>query len=667
MPVVDKRGETRVNTNLNDVQEDSSIAYLADGGWIVTWTSNDRTAGGGQNIYQQRYAADGARVGVETRVNDTIPNAQYQSSVAALKGGGWVVVWTSVGSDGSLDVYARCYNAFGKEVTGDIPVNSPSATAQYTPSVIGLSNGGWLVTWSSNGQDGSDAGVYQKRYTAQGQEASAEEQVNSTTGNAQRDPVTVHLNGGGWIVVWESINPVDKLWGVYQQRYNEDGTKRGGEVKVNGLSSTGTPDPVVTALEDGGWLVTWIFRNSNSDAEDIYQQRFAAGGDAAGKATLVNTTTAAIQSAPSVAGLADGGWVVTWISEWQDGSSFGIIQQRYNVAGQAVGGEIIVNTTTEAQQGEPAVTSLSDGGWVVTWSSDSDIYQQRFSAEGQKVGPTTPTGLILTGQPVAEGAAISTPAGQLKVKALEPGNDYTFTLLNDDGGRFALSASGAITVKDGFRIDYEQAQSHRIKVQVKDSLGASYEQWVEIQVADVASENLTGTAAADTFYGGQFADIFRGSGGNDRIAGGSGNDQLGGDLGNDELSGDSGNDRINGGLGNDLLQGGVGKDVFVFDTRANKRTNVDKITDFRSQDDSIHLDNLYFTKLGSGTASKPKKFKSDMFVQNNKAKDAEDRIVYDKKSGKLYYDQDGTGSKAQIHIATLTNKTKLAYHDFYVI
>jgi hypothetical protein len=155
MPVVNNRGETRVNTNLNDMQDDSSIAYLADGGWIVTWTSNDRTAGGGQNIYQQRYAADGARVGVEERVNVTTANAQYQSSVAALKYGGWVVVWTSVGSDGNFDVYARCYDAFGKEVTGEIPVNSPSATAQYTPSVIGLSNGGWLVTWSSNGQDSS--------------------------------------------------------------------------------------------------------------------------------------------------------------------------------------------------------------------------------------------------------------------------------------------------------------------------------------------------------------------------------------------------------------------------------------------------------------------------------------------------------------------------------
>ena len=52
----------------------------------------------------------------------------------------------------------------------------------------------------------------------------------------------------------------------------------------------------------------------------------------------------------------------------------------------------------------------------------------------------------------------------------------------------------------------------------------------------------------------------------------------------------------------------------------------------------------------------PKKFKADMFVNGKKAQDPEDRIVYDRKTGSLYYDQDGTGSQAQVKIATLGNK-----------
>jgi Ca2+-binding RTX toxin-like protein len=78
------------------------------------------------------------------------------------------------------------------------------------------------------------------------------------------------------------------------------------------------------------------------------------------------------------------------------------------------------------------------------------------------------------------------------------------------------------------------------------------------------------------------------------------------------------------------------------------------------------LDNAIFTKLGRGSEAGVR-FKSDMFVEGTRAKDREDRIVYDKKTGALYYDQDGTGSKAQVKIATLTNKTALKYHDFFVI
>ncbi len=142
---------------------------------------------------------------------------------------------------------------------------------------------------------------------------------------------------------------------------------------------------------------------------------------------------------------------------------------------------------------------------------------------------------------------------------------------------------------------------------------------------------------------------------------------ISGNAKNNVLAGLEGNDFLYGGLGNDQLSGGLGKDVFVFDTKANKSTNVDKILDFKSTDDSIYLDNQFFTKLGKGTPTKPVKFKSDMFVENAKAKDKEDRIVYDKKTGSLYYDQDGTGSKAQVKIATISNKQKLYYHDFFVI
>ncbi|MEE1656577.1 calcium-binding protein [Microvirga sp. CF3062] len=132
------------------------------------------------------------------------------------------------------------------------------------------------------------------------------------------------------------------------------------------------------------------------------------------------------------------------------------------------------------------------------------------------------------------------------------------------------------------------------------------------------------------------------------------------------LTGNEGANKLYGGDGNDQLKGGSGKDAFVFNTKLSKSTNVDKILDFSSSADSIFLENKIFTKLGSGS-SKGKKLTLDMFVEGGRARDKEDRIIYDKKTGTLSYDKDGAGGAAQVKIATLTNKAKLYYHDFFVI
>ncbi|WP_304611109.1 calcium-binding protein [Microvirga sp. ACRRW] len=142
--------------------------------------------------------------------------------------------------------------------------------------------------------------------------------------------------------------------------------------------------------------------------------------------------------------------------------------------------------------------------------------------------------------------------------------------------------------------------------------------------------------------------------------------EIRGHSGVNTLKGQGGNDKLYGGYGNDKLYGGSGKDIFVFDTKPNKKSNVDRIYDFDPKYDSIHLENKIFTKLGKGSAA-GMKFKSDMFVKGPHARDREDRIIYDSKTGALYYDKDGTGSAAQIKIATLNKNLKLTYKDFFII
>jgi Ca2+-binding RTX toxin-like protein len=140
------------------------------------------------------------------------------------------------------------------------------------------------------------------------------------------------------------------------------------------------------------------------------------------------------------------------------------------------------------------------------------------------------------------------------------------------------------------------------------------------------------------------------------------NVSLTGSLFANALTGDKGANKLAGRAGSDTLTGGAGKDVFVFNTAPNKSSNVDKITDFRWQDDTVHLDNAYLKEVGSNG-----KLKADAFHLGKKAADAEDRVIYDKGTGNLYYDADGTGKIAAIKIAILQKNATLKVSDFLVI
>ena len=51
----------------------------------------------------------------------------------------------------------------------------------------------------------------------------------------------------------------------------------------------------------------------------------------------------------------------------------------------------------------------------------------------------------------------------------------------------------------------------------------------------------------------------------------------------------------------------------------------------------------------------------------DKFKDAEDRILYHKNAGALFYDPDGTGDGKAVQFATIGKKLAISHKDFYVI
>ncbi len=89
---------------------------------------------------------------------------------------------------------------------------------------------------------------------------------------------------------------------------------------------------------------------------------------------------------------AAGDFVVSWISDLEDGSDWGVYAHRYNSSGVAQGNEFRVNTYTTGNQGffstgntgQPPVAMDAAGDFIVAWSSYAQdgssygIYAQRY-------------------------------------------------------------------------------------------------------------------------------------------------------------------------------------------------------------------------------------------------------------------------------------------------
>jgi Ca2+-binding RTX toxin-like protein len=159
--------------------------------------------------------------------------------------------------------------------------------------------------------------------------------------------------------------------------------------------------------------------------------------------------------------------------------------------------------------------------------------------------------------------------------------------------------------------------------------------------------------------------------GNIALTGNALNNSITGNVGKNTINGGAGADKVNGGFGNDILYGGSGKDSFLFTTKlgtsaTDRKVNFDTIKDFSVTDDSLWLDNAIFKKLGSGPAAKPKQLSKSYFA-SDKAKDGNDYVIYNKKTGVLSYDADGSGKGQAIEFAQLKKGLALKYTDFFVI
>ncbi|MCB1488171.1 MAG: M10 family metallopeptidase [Bauldia sp.] len=150
-----------------------------------------------------------------------------------------------------------------------------------------------------------------------------------------------------------------------------------------------------------------------------------------------------------------------------------------------------------------------------------------------------------------------------------------------------------------------------------------------------------------------------GGDGNDKIKGNGLKNTLEGGDGHDVLRGRGGADKLSGGADNDKLNGGKGKDQYFFKEAPGH--GVDTITNFQ-RGEKIGLDNAAFSGIGDEG-----RLRAKYFVTGSAAKDADDHVIYQKKSGNIYHDADGSGHAGKELFAHVDPGTKLHAGDFIVI
>ncbi len=285
---------------------------------------------------------------------------------------------------------------------------------QVFPDVALNSSGGFVV-WQDNATAGGSLEICATRLDSTLSATTwSDEQVDAQASNDQENPRVALLNNGGAVFVWQG-----GLEGVNQHIYARFLTSSNNwlttsDLMVNTFNQSYQVNPAVAVLNDSNVVVVWssFDEAASNSMQDVYGQILSPTGQKIGGEFLINQFTAYNQRNPTVAALANGGFVVAWVSEqeraaapnWGTNTSYitassippvsvDVYARLFNSNGIAATNglgntnEFVVNADFKPCA-NPAVAAGSDGGFMITWCARDtvnlangwDIYACPFSS-----------------------------------------------------------------------------------------------------------------------------------------------------------------------------------------------------------------------------------------------------------------------------------------------
>src|SRR5262245_57013659 len=230
-------GEFLVNNTVTNSQSEASVAGLIDGRAVVTFTDFSTDSGG--DIRARLFSGNGGAFAVDFALVTDNSYDDTNSDVAALADGGFVASWDRDFGAGDLDVRAAIFNSDGSVRKDLIVVDSSSTLATYNSSVAGLAGGGFVVAWEQTPVGGTVSDLYFRRYDASGNALDATSRVLDGSFFSQSDVQIAALPDGGFVAAYTdySWDPAGTATDITARVFNADGSLRTPYLLVNSATA----------------------------------------------------------------------------------------------------------------------------------------------------------------------------------------------------------------------------------------------------------------------------------------------------------------------------------------------------------------------------------------------------------------------------------------------
>ncbi|WP_425037414.1 calcium-binding protein [Primorskyibacter sp. S187A] len=589
----------------------TSVTTLENGNFVVAFDGAS-TIGGSQSVEFQMFQPNGVKIGTPIVVPSSSDIAPFDGEIAALKGGGFVVVWQSGSATSDLiDIRFEIFDANGVSQTSEIVANATKPSVQHQPALVTLEDGGFVVAWSDTSglRDDPTPGVFAREFDGRGIPINEEFLLNTRTIGEQSAPQIAVANGK-LAAIWNTFS--DSAQDVIDEPFFQvvDLDRDRWDISAPEGVTPLTFSQSVTL--DNGDEVT--FSTTGGAQPRTFLQHHDASGDLLTSIDLGNLDAKemALDARGHVQVITSSQFSLLYTVKTYDPEDLLFESPPFNRLNIPNLADTLPNPSVSAFR-ILATMSFEDRtfgiGQVASPLFRNDLYLQELDGAGLPIGTALALpmagiqfrgayfddsgALIALGVPTAEnpdGLYALTPLGGNRAPQAEEdvtaarggetdlsgavsdadGDALSFTLLAPREGVF-LSADGQLVID-------EDVSGGPLEIAVFDPSGAQVTLTVDLAAAsiirngdngndslagDTGNDQLFGEGGNDTLEGDDGADSLRGGTGNDLLRGGSGDDTLRGDANADTLSGNAGNDSLNAGDGADDLFGGAGQDTLV--------------------------------------------------------------------------------------------------------